>query len=57
MEGRKKHMTSKRSLHGNARRLGIANLTDQDNVGILTEEGTQGRREGQPDFPIHLHLG
>ena len=34
----------------------VANLTDHNDVGILAEEGTQRRREGQADVFIDMHL-
>ena len=34
----------------------IANLADQDDVWVLSQEGPQRRGEVQPDVLAHLHL-
>ena len=43
-------------LHRDGRRFPVADLADHDNVGVLTQNGTQGVAKGQVRLGIHLHL-
>ena len=37
-------------------RLLVAHLTDHDHVGVGAQERAHGRREGEADLGLHLHL-
>ena len=43
-------------LDGDFRGFKVANFAHQDNVGVLAQEGAQGRRKIQADLLLHLHL-
>ena len=45
-----------RGLHGDFRRLAIADFADQTNVGIVTKDRPQTGAEGQAGFGVHLNL-
>ena len=49
-------MTGNRSLHRNRCRLLISDLTDHDNIRILTENGPQCGCKSQVYFIIYLNL-
>jgi hypothetical protein len=44
------------SLHGDPRRVRVANLSDHDRVRVLTKNGPQHRTEGQGTRLVDLHL-
>ena len=56
MERREHKVTGKCSLNRNLSRLEVSNLTDKNDVRILTKEGPQGGAEVQTDVVVHLHL-
>src|SRR5437879_1082719 len=49
-------MSGQRGMNSDVRRLTIANFAHHDDIGILANEGTQRRREGQPNLWLHLRL-
>jgi len=49
-------MARERSVDRDLRRLAVADFTDHDDVRVLTQEGAQRTREGQPDVLTHQHL-
>ena len=49
-------MAGERRLHGDPGRLRVAHLADQDDVGILPEDGPQASREREPRAHVHLPL-
>src|SRR5262249_49691365 len=54
MKRREYKMASQRSLNRGLSDLGIADLTDHDDVRVLTQNGAQSRREG---ILAAIHLG
>src|SRR6185437_658422 len=56
VERRKHKVTCKRGLDGNFRGLEVANLADEDHVGILAKESAKSCGEVQADGFLHLHL-
>ena len=56
MQGADHQVTGNRSLHGDHSRLGITDLTDHNNIGVLTQNGTERICEGHIGFGIDLHL-
>ena len=53
---REHHVTGERRLDRDLGGLEVTNLTDHDDVGILTQERTQRRGEVQADRLVHLAL-
>ncbi len=49
-------MTGERGLDGDLRGLEVTDLTDHDDVWILTKERAQRGCEVQADILVHLHL-
>ena len=49
-------VAGERGADGDIRRLAVANFADHDDVGILTDDVPQPRREGQPDLRIDVDL-
>src|SRR5262249_19039804 len=49
-------VASQRRLHGNLRRFQVADLADQDLVGVLTQDRAQGRGERQANFVVDRAL-
>ena len=49
-------MTGQRGADRDLRRLEVAGLTDEDDVGVLAQEGAQRRREGPAHAVVDLHL-
>ena len=45
------------ALHGQLGGLGVADLADQHDVGVLAQHRTQAAAEGQAAALVHLHLG
>ena len=56
MQGREYEVTGECGFDGDLRRFKVANLTDQNDVGILAQEGAKSGGEVQPDLFFHLHL-
>src|SRR5260370_38246712 len=56
VEGGKYEVARERGLDCNLGSFEVTNLADQDNVGILTKEGTQRRGEVQANLFFHLYL-
>ena len=56
MQRRYDQMSRNGSLHRYGCRLLISNLTDHNDIRVLTQNGTQRRREGQVRLIINLHL-
>ena len=56
MQRREHEVTGQRCLNRDLRGLEVSNLTDEDDVGVLTQERTQQRREGQILIGVHLAL-
>src|SRR6266576_6777108 len=49
-------MARKRSLDSNFSRFKVTNLTDQNDVWVLPQEGTERSSKVQADLLLHLHL-
>ena len=49
-------MSRYRCFYGYLGGLGISYLTDHDDIGILTQYGTQRRRKGQISLDVYLNL-
>ena len=56
VQGGKHQVAGERGFHGDFRRFKVANFADQNDVGVLPQEGAQRRGEIQPDLILHLHL-
>ncbi len=56
MEGRENQVSGHRCVHGRLRGLGIANLADQNHVGILTQDGAKHARKRQAGALVSLDL-
>ena len=56
MHGRYNQMAGNRCLHGNRCCLLISDLTDHDDIRILTENGSQCGCKSQIHFIIYLNL-
>src|SRR5208282_6130788 len=56
VQSRKHKVTGKRGLHTDFRGLKVSNLSDQNDVRILTEEGAERGSEVQSDLLLHLYL-
>ena len=56
VQGRENQVARLRGLDCDLRRFQVANFADHDDVGILTEKGAQGSREGEAHFGIHIDL-
>src|SRR6185437_12757606 len=52
----KHQVSSERGLDGDFRGFEIANLADEDYVGVLAQKGAERSRKVQPDRFLHLHL-
>ena len=50
-------MAGERGLEGELGGLLVADLADEDDVGVLAQDGAQAAAEGQPGALVHLHLG
>src|SRR5579872_945531 len=50
------HVAGERGFYRDACGLFIARLTDEDDIGILAEEGAQNTREVEPDLLMRLDL-
>jgi hypothetical protein len=57
VEGGHHQVAGERRLQGDACRLGVANLADEDDVGVLAQHGPQPGREGEPHAHVGLALG
>ena len=49
-------MPGERRLDGDLGRLAVADLANQQYVGVLPHDRAQGRREGESGLLVHLHL-
>ena len=56
MQRREDEVPRERRLHGDLDRLAVADLAHQDDVGILPQQRTQPRGEGQVNTGVYLHL-
>src|SRR6185436_16660098 len=56
VQSRKNQVAGERCLDGNLRGLKISNFAHQNDVGILSQEGSQGSRKVQANLLFHLHL-
>ena len=57
VKGREDYMAGEGRLDGRLRRLLVPRLTDEDDVGVLPQEGPDDAGEIQSDVMIHLDLG
>ena len=49
-------MARQRAADRHRRRIGVADLAEHDDVGVLTQKGAQRSAEGQADLLLELHL-
>ena len=56
VHGREHQVAGERRLHRHLRGLGVADLADHDDVGVLAQDRAQRGREGDVDLALHLHL-
>ena len=56
VQRRQHEVSGERGLNRDARRVGITNLTDQDDVGVLTQQCPQTGGERQSGLLVGLHL-
>ncbi len=56
MQGRKNHVTGQGRLHRNLGGFAVTDFSNHDNIGILAQDRTQARSEGQLDFGVDLNL-
>ena len=56
VQRREHEVAGQRGLDRDFRRFEVADFADEDDVGVLPQKGSQGRREVQPDVLAHLHL-
>ena len=56
VQRREHEVTGERGLDRDVDGLGVADLTDQDDVGVLTQDRPQRAGEGQPALRVDLHL-
>ncbi len=56
VQGGKHQVPGERGFDCNFRRLKVADFADENDVGILAQEGTQRGCEVQADLLFHLHL-
>src|SRR5690606_6845630 len=56
VEGRDEQVAGEGGLDGDAGGLLVADLADEDDVGVHTQVAAQGAGEGEADLPVHLHL-
>ena len=49
-------MARQRAADRHRRRIGVADLAEHDDVGVLTQKGAQRSAEGQADHLLELHL-
>ena len=56
VEGRKDQVTRQRRLDRDLRRLPVADLPDQDHIGILSQDRSERGRKGEAGLLVHLHL-
>ena len=49
-------MAGERRLHGNASGFTVADLTHQDDVRVVTQNGAQAAGEGEPFFIVDRNL-
>ena len=56
MQGRNHQVACDRGLHGNRSSLLVSDLTDHDDIRVLTQNGAQGRGKRQVRLVVGLHL-
>ena len=56
MKGGQDHVAGEGGFDGDDRSLFVADLSDQDDVGIGAEDRLQGRGKGQAGFDVELDL-
>ena len=56
MEGGKDEVTRQGSLNSNGSRFTISHLTDHNNVGVSSQEGTHDARKIKSNLGFYLHL-
>ena len=56
VQRREHQVAGERRLDGDVRRLPVADLADEHDVGVLAEDRAQRAREGEPRLLVHLHL-
>ena len=56
MQGADHQVAGNRSLDGDGCGFAVTNLTDHDNIRVLTKDGTKAVGEGQLRFNVDLHL-
>ena len=56
MQRREHKVAGERRFHGNLRCFLVARFTDEDDVGILPQEGAKNTRKIEPDILVRLDL-
>jgi hypothetical protein len=56
VQGGQDQVPGHRCLHGDGRGLGVADLADHDDVGVLAQDGPQAAGEAEADPLVDLHL-
>ena len=56
MEGGEHQMTCQRRLDGNLGGFRIADLPDENDIGVLPDDRPQAGSKGEIDFGVDLHL-
>ena len=56
MEGREDEVARQGGLDGNLSCLEVSNLSDEDNIGILAQEGSECCGKVQADILFHLNI-
>ena len=56
MDRREHEMARQRAADRHRRRIGVADLAEHDDVGVLTQKGAQRSAEGQADLLFELYL-
>ena len=56
MQGRQDEVPGQGGLHGDASGLDVANLADEDHVGVLAQDGPESGGEGQTRLFVGLNL-
>ena len=56
MQRGKHQVAGQSSLYPDFRRFEVADLADENDIGVLAEEGAQRGGEVQADLLLHLHL-
>ena len=56
VQRRQHQVTGERGLDGDLRGLVVADLAEEDDVGVRAQDRAQGRGEGEAGLGVHLHL-